>query len=76
MYMDTFTLTTQIVRLAEDAKRERETLVVDGAIDITQRFNLPELPTADVVLHARVLDPSLRRALRTFVAGVRSAGTH
>lgn len=28
--MDTFSLTTQIVHMAEDAKRERETLTVDG----------------------------------------------
>jgi len=43
-----------------------------GTIDVGPRLGLPELPTRDVMLHARLSDPQARRSLKTLCAAIRS----
>lgn len=46
-----------------------------GAVEVGERFGLPPLPTADVVLHARAREPRAGAALRLVGAAFRAAAT-
>ena len=43
-----------------------------GTVDAGPRLGLPELPTRDVMLHARLSDPQARRSVKTLCAAIRS----
>jgi DNA-binding transcriptional LysR family regulator len=43
-----------------------------GTIDVGQRFDLPPLPSRDVVMHSNVTDRRIRNALRTLAATIRA----
>jgi DNA-binding transcriptional LysR family regulator len=43
-----------------------------GTIDVSARFDLPELPSRDVVLHSNVADRRTKSSLKTLAAPIRA----
>jgi hypothetical protein len=40
-------------------------------VDISDRFDLPPLPSSEIILHSTLTDPKSKAALRTIVSAFR-----